>query len=76
MLKSKCFAVAKKFASVYGLLRLSMGDAIRLVLNNQPESELALKLKWHLHKGLTVPDELAIQALDVALMNHVCNTTG
>ncbi|XP_068273051.1 adenylate kinase 9 [Nyctibius grandis] len=74
--KSGKTTVAKKFASVYGLLRLSMGDAIRVVLNNQPESELALTLKWHLHKGLTVPDELAIQALDVALMNHVCNTTG
>ncbi|KAM6271701.1 adenylate kinase 9 [Spheniscus humboldti] len=74
--KSGKTTVAKKFASVYGLLRLSMGDAIRLVLINQPESELALRIKWHLHKGLTVPDELAIQALDVALMNHVCNTTG
>ncbi|KAM6280202.1 adenylate kinase 9 [Porphyrio hochstetteri] len=74
--KSGKTTVARKFASVYGLLRLSMGDAIRLVLNNQPETELALMLKQHLHKGLTVPDELAIQALDVALMNHVCNTTG
>lgn len=76
MLKSKCFAVAKKFASVYGLLRLSMGDAIRLVLNSQPESQLAVRLKEHLHKGQTVPDELAIQALDVALMNPLCSTTG
>uniref|UniRef100_A0A8C8BCM2 Adenylate kinase 9 n=1 Tax=Otus sunia TaxID=257818 RepID=A0A8C8BCM2_9STRI len=74
--KSGKTTVAKKFASTYGLLRLSMGDAIRLVLNNQPETELALMLKRYLHKGLTVPDELAIQALDVALMNHVCNTTG
>ncbi|KAM6323455.1 adenylate kinase 9 [Aegotheles albertisi] len=74
--KSGKTTVAEKFANVYGLLHLSMGEAIRLVLNNQPESELALKLKWHLHKGLTVPDKLAIQALDVALMNHVCNTTG
>lgn len=53
-----------------------MGDAIRLVLNNQPESELGLQLKWHLHRGLTVPDELAIQALDVALMDRVCATIG
>ncbi|KAM9382186.1 adenylate kinase 9 [Phaethornis superciliosus] len=74
--KSGKSTVAKKFASVYGLMRLSMGDAIRMVLNNQPETELALKLKEHLHKGLTVPDELSIQALNVALMNHVCNTTG
>lgn len=61
---------------MYGLRRLSMGDAIRLVLNNQPESELGLQLKWHLHRGLTVPDELAIQALDVALMDRVCATIG
>ncbi|KAM6354917.1 adenylate kinase 9 [Podargus strigoides] len=74
--KSGKTTVADKFASVYGLLHLSMGEAIRLVLNDQPESELALTLKWHLHKGLTVPDELAIQALDVALMNHVCSITG
>nr|XP_032620502.1 adenylate kinase 9 isoform X1 [Chelonoidis abingdonii] len=74
--KSGKTTVAKKFASVYGLMRLSVGDAIRLVLNNQPESELALMLKWHLHKGLTAPDELAIQALEVALMDHVCSTAG
>ncbi|XP_067402684.1 adenylate kinase 9 [Emydura macquarii macquarii] len=74
--KSGKTTVAKKFASVYGLMRLSMGDAIRLVLNNQPESELALMLKWHLHKGLTAPDELAVQALEVALMDHVCSTAG
>uniref|UniRef100_A0A8C3LXR3 Adenylate kinase 9 n=1 Tax=Chrysolophus pictus TaxID=9089 RepID=A0A8C3LXR3_CHRPC len=69
--KSGKTTVAKKFESVYGLRKLSMGDAIRLVLNNQPESELGLQLKWHLHRGLTVPDELAIQALDVALMDRV-----
>uniref|UniRef100_A0A452HTI0 Uncharacterized protein n=1 Tax=Gopherus agassizii TaxID=38772 RepID=A0A452HTI0_9SAUR len=74
--KSGKTTVAKKFASVYGLMRLSVGDAMRLVLNNQPESELALMLKWHLHKGLTAPDELAIQALEVALMDHVCSTAG
>ncbi|XP_068016605.1 adenylate kinase 9-like isoform X3 [Melanerpes formicivorus] len=74
--KSGKTTVAKKFASVYGLLRLSVGDAVRLVLASQPESQLALGLKWHLHRGQTVPDELAIQALDVALMNHVCATTG
>nr|XP_048700778.1 adenylate kinase 9 isoform X2 [Caretta caretta] len=74
--KSGKTTVAKKFASVYGLMRLSMGDAIRIVLNNQSESELALMLKWHLQKGLTAPDELAVQALEVALMDHVCSTAG
>uniref|UniRef100_A0A8C2TCB1 Adenylate kinase 9 n=1 Tax=Coturnix japonica TaxID=93934 RepID=A0A8C2TCB1_COTJA len=74
--KSGKTTVAKKFESAYGLRRLSMGDAIRFVLNNQPESELGLQLNWHLHRGLTVPDELAIQALDVALLDQVCSTTG
>ncbi|KAL8186359.1 UNVERIFIED_CONTAM: hypothetical protein K2H54_069233, partial [Gekko kuhli] len=74
--KSGKTTVAKKFASVYGLKRLSMGDAIRMILNDQPDTELALMLKWHLHKGLTAPDELAIQALDIALMDTVCNTAG
>ncbi|KFP78168.1 Adenylate kinase 9, partial [Acanthisitta chloris] len=74
--KSGKTTVAKKLASVFGLLRLSLGDALRLVINTQPQSELALTVKMHLHKGLTVPDELAIQALDVALLNHVCNTSG
>ncbi|XP_019375651.1 PREDICTED: adenylate kinase 9 [Gavialis gangeticus] len=74
--KSGKTTVAKKFASIYGLMRLSIGDAIRLVLTNQPESELALMLKWHLHKGLTAPDELAVHALEVALMDHVCTTAG
>ncbi|KGL84236.1 Adenylate kinase 9, partial [Tinamus guttatus] len=74
--KSGKTTVAKKFASTYGFLRLTVGDAIRLVLNEQPQSELALVIKWHLHKGLTVPDELAVQALDVTLMNHICTTVG
>lgn len=75
-LKWKYFAVAQRLASVYGFLRLSLGDAIRFVLNSQPESELALKVQSHLLQGLTVPDELAIQALNVALLNHMDNPTG
>ncbi|KAM9002916.1 adenylate kinase 9 [Sarcophilus harrisii] len=74
--KSGKTTIAKKFAKEYGLLRLSIGDAMRLVLNSYPETELALMLNWHLYKGLTAPDELAIQALEIALMDTVCNTAG
>nr|XP_032603164.2 adenylate kinase 9 isoform X3 [Taeniopygia guttata] len=74
--KSGKTTVAQRLASVYGFLRLSLGDAIRFVINSQPESELALKVQSHLLHGLTVPDELAIQALDVALLNHTDNPTG
>lgn len=63
-------------SSEYGLKRLSVGDALRSVLSNQSETELALMLNWHLHKGMTVPDKLAIQALEVALMDSACNTAG
>ncbi|KAM6185184.1 adenylate kinase 9 [Rhynchocyon petersi] len=74
--KSGKTTVAKKIASIYGLKRLSIGDALRSILNNQPGTELALMLNWHLHKGLTAPDELAIQALEISLMDSVCNTSG
>lgn len=53
-----------------------MGDALRYILNQQSDTELALVIKWHLYKGETVPDELAIQALEICLMESVCNTAG
>nr|XP_058163256.1 adenylate kinase 9 isoform X2 [Dasypus novemcinctus] len=74
--KSGKTTVAQKLASVYGLKCLSVGDALRYVLNHQPETELALMLNWHLHKGMTAPDELAIQAIEIALMESKCNIAG
>ncbi|XP_007484490.2 adenylate kinase 9 isoform X1 [Monodelphis domestica] len=74
--KSGKTTVAKKFAREFGLMRLTAGDAMRMILNNHPETELALMLNWHLHKGLTTPDELATQSLETALMDNVCNTAG
>ncbi|KAM9316639.1 adenylate kinase 9 [Gastrophryne carolinensis] len=74
--KSGKTTIAKMFASHYGLKRLSIGDAIRSVLENQPSTQLALDIKGHLVKGLVVPDELAIRCLEVELMDVACNTTG
>ncbi|XP_018429496.1 PREDICTED: adenylate kinase 9 [Nanorana parkeri] len=74
--KSGKTTIANMFASTYGLQRLSMGDAIRSVLENQPDTELASDIKSLLVKGLAVPDELAIKCLEVALMDPTCNTTG
>ncbi|KAM4771030.1 adenylate kinase 9 [Rhinophrynus dorsalis] len=74
--KSGKTTVAKMFEKIYGLQRLSMGDAIRSVLENQPDTELALEIKSCLVKGLVVPDELAIKCLEVAMMDQICNTTG
>ncbi|XP_054943366.1 adenylate kinase 9 [Physeter macrocephalus] len=74
--KSGKTTVAKKISSDYGLKRLSIGDALRYVLNHQPDTELALMLNWHLRKGMTAPDELAVQALELSLMESICNTAG
>nr|XP_030738705.1 adenylate kinase 9 [Globicephala melas] len=74
--KSGKTTVAKKISSDYGLKRLSIGDALRYVLNHQPDTELALMLNWHLHKGMTAPDELAVQALELSLMESISNTAG
>ncbi|XP_050995505.1 adenylate kinase 9 isoform X2 [Labeo rohita] len=68
--------VARVFAREYGLARLSIGDAIRMVLNNQAKTKLANQVQKHLNQGLTVPDELAIQCLEVAVMSLVCSTRG
>ncbi|XP_072687900.1 adenylate kinase 9 isoform X6 [Canis lupus baileyi] len=74
--KSGKTTVAKKISSEYGLKLLSIGEALRYILNNQPDTELALMLNWHLYKGMTAPDELAIQALEICLMESICNTAG
>uniref|UniRef100_A0A8C1UAR6 Adenylate kinase 9 n=1 Tax=Cyprinus carpio TaxID=7962 RepID=A0A8C1UAR6_CYPCA len=68
--------VARVFAREYGLARLSIGDAIRIVLNIQAKTELANQVQKHLNQGMTVPDELAIQCLEVAVMSLVCSTRG
>ncbi|KAM4866420.1 adenylate kinase 9 isoform 2-T5 [Thomomys bottae] len=74
--KSGKTTVAKRLVSEYGLKRLSIGEALRGILNNFPQTELALMLNWHLHKGLIAPDELAIEALDISMMESICNTAG
>lgn len=70
------FLVARKFASEFGIQRLSIGDAMRSVLTNRRQSELAAHMLSYLHQGLAVPDNLAVQCLEVALMNLVCSTRG
>lgn len=64
------------FSQKYGLARLSIGSVMRMVLNTQQHTELAVQMKSYLIQGLTVPDELAIQCLEVALLSLICNTRG
>ncbi|XP_048858202.1 adenylate kinase 9 isoform X2 [Brienomyrus brachyistius] len=74
--KSGKSTVARKFASEFGIQRLSIGDAMRAVLTNQRQTELVAHMLSYLHQGLAVPDKLAVQCLEVALMNLVCSTRG
>ena len=69
-------AVANRFVAEYGVVRLSIGEAIRKVLNFQPYTELARQINLHLKAGNPVPDELAVQALEVALLDMQCQTRG
>jgi len=68
--------VARRFVSDYGAMRLSIGEALRSVLETQPNTELSRCILSFLLEGQTVPDELAIHALEVALMDMKCKTRG
>ncbi|XP_072356094.1 adenylate kinase 9 isoform X2 [Scyliorhinus torazame] len=74
--KSGKSTVARRFASEFGLQRISAGDAVRTVLLTQKKTELAVHINNHLKKGLIVPDEFVTKCLEVVLMNIICNTRG
>ncbi|KAI5085667.1 adenylate kinase 9 isoform X2, partial [Silurus meridionalis] len=74
--KSGKTTVARMFAREYGLAHLSISDVIQTVLKIQDKTELATKTLKYLIQGLTVPDELTIQCLEVVLLNVACSTRG
>uniref|UniRef100_A0A1A8JC18 Adenylate kinase domain containing 1 n=1 Tax=Nothobranchius kuhntae TaxID=321403 RepID=A0A1A8JC18_NOTKU len=74
--KSGKTTVAETFAQKYGLVHLSIGSAMHMVLNDQGHTELAVQIGGYLSQGRAVPDELAIQCLKVALLNPVCSLRG
>ncbi|XP_053340029.1 adenylate kinase 9-like [Clarias gariepinus] len=74
--KSGKTTVARMFAREYGLAHLSIGGVIRTVLSIQDKMDLATEVLKYLRKGLTVPDELAIQCLEAVLLNSICSSRG
>nr|XP_040016288.1 adenylate kinase 9 isoform X3 [Gasterosteus aculeatus aculeatus] len=74
--KSGKTTVAQMFAEKYGLARLSIGGVMRVVLSKHEHTDLVVQMKKYLSQGSAVPDELAIQCLEVVLMSSVCNTQG
>ncbi|KAM4529308.1 adenylate kinase 9 [Fundulus diaphanus] len=74
--KSGKTTVAQMFAKKYGLARLSIGTAMRTVLNCKEHTDLAVQMRRYLTQGHVLPDELAIQCLEVALLESVCSIRG
>lgn len=60
----------------YGLMRLSIGEAVRQVMMSHAHTALARKIKEHLIHGRTLPDQLGIQALEICLLDPVCTNRG
>ena len=69
-------SVARRFVADYNVMRLSIGEALRNVLDTQPNTELSRCILSYLHEGHTVPDELAVRALEINLMDMKCKTRG
>jgi adenylate/nucleoside-diphosphate kinase len=74
--KSGKTILANRYCKEFGCLRLSIGEAIRLVLEKQSKTDLAVKIKDHLMKGKTVPDELSIRCIEVAILDVKCQSRG
>ena len=74
--KSGKTTLANRFTKEFGCVRLSAGEAIRSILSNQPNSELAQDMKSHLAKGKPVPDELVIQCIESSILDSKCQLRG
>ena len=70
------FVVSERFVANYGCVRLSIGEAIRKVLDLFPESDLTEQMLSHLRVGQTLPDELCVLALERALLDVTSSTRG
>lgn len=68
--------MCKRFQKEYGTVILSCGNCIRKLLDTQPHTHLVKEIQNHLYKGQVVPDELAVEALAVVLLDTVCTTRG
>lgn len=74
--KSGKSTLALRFVKEFGCVRLSVGEAIRAILTNQPNTELAQEIQSYLIRGKTVPDELAIQCIEIATLDVKCQLKG
>ena len=71
-----CDIVANRFCEEYGVVRLSLGEALRSFLEKQAKCDLAIQIKSYLARGQTVPDELAVMALENQITSAICQSRG
>lgn len=57
-------------------MHLSVGEAMRRVIEQFPESELTQLMQSFLQAGQVVPDDLCVLALERTLLDVQCNTRG
>ena len=57
-------------------MKLSIGEAMRRVIEQFPDSKLTHQILSYLVVGQTVPDELSVLALERALLDVQCTTRG
>ena len=58
------------------MLRISVGGCVRQILESQSDTHLASQILSFLQQGELLPDELAIEAMAVALLDTTCTTRG
>jgi adenylate/nucleoside-diphosphate kinase len=68
--------LANRFVKEFGCVRLSAGEAIRTILEKQPETELAHNVNSFLLKGKSVPDELTVKCIEIVIMDVKCQLRG
>lgn len=70
------FLVAKRFEKEFGVVRLSIGEAIRRVMSTHAHTKLVKQIEEYLLNGFSLPDELAVETLRLFLMEPVCHNKG
>lgn len=68
--------VAKRLEKEFGVVRLSIGEAIRRVMSTHAHTKLVKQIEEYLLNGFPLPDELAIETLQMFLMEPVCHNKG
>ncbi|CAF0983872.1 unnamed protein product, partial [Didymodactylos carnosus] len=74
--KSGKTSVAKRLVQEIGCVRVSLGDAVRYILEKEINTVLGKQMQTTLLAGNDIIPEIAIQCLEIALMDVKCQTRG